>query len=371
MSDITANNMQLAEGCYMIGRRNPDSELQCNTYLRTFHGGGADFHWCVDPGSMMDYDVIRANLLSHIGDFAALKLVSMNHQDPDVTGNLVNFTRENQKLTGLIAEDAWRLVRHLNAAPKELWFANKIEDRILRLPGGQHLQMVPTPFCHFRGAVAFYDAESQILFTGDLFGGLNSPGRTHLYGREDDWPGIAQFHQIYMPTREVVSRSLRMIRALTPAVKVIAPQHGFVLTGDFMHTVMDRLEQLPMGIDLFPDNLDECHLAKYAEVFQEVLAEISRLLGASEFRSLLQHLPREHELASCIRISGDDVRLERHGVRALPLLVDVAAMGRQPVFRAMLKDRVLRGCLDRGIPLPQMGVGVEESGAEPAGYWLG
>jgi eukaryotic-like serine/threonine-protein kinase len=371
MPDIMSTDMQLAEGCYMIGRRNPDSVLQCNTYLRTFHGGGSDFHWCVDPGSMMDYSVVRANLLNRIGEFAALNLVSMNHQDPDVTGNLLNFTRENAKLTGLITEDAWRLVRHLNAIPKELRFANKVENRSLRLPAGQRLQMVPTPFCHFRGAMAFYDLESQVLFTGDLFGGLNAPGRTHLLAQEDDWPGIAQFHQIYMPSREIVARTLRLIRALDPPVKIIAPQHGFVLTGDTMHEVMDRLEQLPMGIDLFPDELDERHHKKYAEVFHEVVGEISHFLGASEVRSLLQHLPQGHELAGCIRITGDEVRLERNGVRALPLLVDVAALGHAPAFRAMLKDRILRGCLERGVPLPQMGVGVEETGAEPSGYWLG
>jgi glyoxylase-like metal-dependent hydrolase (beta-lactamase superfamily II) len=371
MPDTMPTDMQVAEGCYMIGRRNPDSVLQCNTYLRTFHGGGTDFHWCVDPGSMMDYSVIRTNLLHHLGDFAALNLVSMNHQDPDVTGNLLNFTRENPKLTGLIAEDAWRLVRHLNAIPKELWFANKAENRSIRLPGGQRLQMVPTPFCHFRGAVAFYDPESQILFSGDLFGGLNSPGRTHLYAQEDDWAGIAQFHQIYMPTREVVARALRLIRTLDPPVKIIAPQHGFVLTGALMHEFMDRLERLPMGIDMFPDALDERYHNKYAEVFQEIIDEVSRLLGASEVRSILQHLPRDHELADYIRISGDEVRLERNGIRALPLLMDVVAMGQGPAFREMFKDRVLRGCLERSVPLPQMGVGVEETGAEPSGYWLG
>ncbi len=174
-----------------------------------------------------------------------------------------------------------------------------------------------------------------------------------------------------MPTREVVARALRLIRTLDPPVKIIAPQHGFVLIGDLMHEFMDRLEQLPMGIDMLPDALDERHHKKYVEVFQEVIGEITRLLGASEVRSLLRHLPRDHELADYIRITGDEIRLERNGVRALPLLVDVAALGRLPVFRAMLKDRVLRGCLERGIPLPQMGVGVEETGAEPSGYWLG
>jgi hypothetical protein len=233
------------------------------------------------------------------------------------------------------------------------------------------LQMVPTPFCHFRGAVAYYDPESQILFSGDLFGGLNSPARTQLIAQEDDWAGIAQFHQIYMPTRAVVSRAIRLIRSLHPPVKIIAPQHGFVLTGDYMHEVMDRLERLPMGIELFPDELDQRHHQKYAEVFREVIEEASRLLGAAEVRSLLRHLPPDHELASYIHSTADEVRLERNGVRALPLLVDVATLGRAPAFRAILKDRVLRGCLERDVPLPQMGVGVEETGAEPAGYWLG
>ncbi len=371
MPDTTPSDMQVAENCCMIGRRNPGSMLQCNTYLRTFRGGGTTYHWCVDPGSLMDYDVVRANLLQRIGEFAALDLVSMNHQDPDVTGNLLNFTRENPQLTGLIAEDAWRLVRHLNAVPGKLWFANKVPDRSLRLPGGQRLQMVPTPFCHFRGAVAFYDPEIQVLFSGDLFGGLNSPGRVQLYAQEDDWPGIAQFHQIYMPTREVVSRALRQIRALDPPVKIIAPQHGFVLTGDLLHEFMERLERLPMGIDLFPEEQDERHHKEYAEVFRDAIEEASRLLGPAEVRSLLRHLPADHELAQCIRVLGDEVRLERAGVRALPLLVSVVALGRAPVFRAMLKDRVLRGCLERNLPLPQMGVGVEEAGAEPSGYWLG
>lgn len=370
MPDVTPHGMKVVDGCIMIGRRNPDTVLQCNTYLHTFAGKG-NFHWCVDPGSLMDYSVIHSNLIHHIGDVAALNLVSMNHQDPDVTGNLLNFTKENTKLVGLIAEDAWRLVRHLNAIPKELWFANRVAHDMLHLAGGHRIQMVPTPFCHFRGAVAFYDPELQILYSGDLFGGLNSPGRIQLYAQEEDWAGIAQFHQIYMPTREVVSRALQKIRALDPPVKIIAPQHGFVLAGDFMHEVMDRLERLPMGIELLPDSLDEIHHSQYAEVFHEVLEEAARVLGPAELRSLLRHLPPNHELTSYLRVAGDEITLDRNGLRALPLLVELAAMGRSPAFRAHLTDCALRGCLVRGLPLPQMGIGVEESGAEPAGYWFG
>jgi eukaryotic-like serine/threonine-protein kinase len=366
----TASGLQIAEACYMIGRRNPETLLQCNTYLRTFDGGGTGkLNWCADPGSLMDFEVVRSNLLSVVGGFDALDFVSMNHQDPDVTGNLIPFLRENPRLKGLITEDAWRLVRHLNAQPAELWFANRRENRILRLPGGHRLQMVPTPFCHFRGAMAFYDPESQILFSGDLFGGLNAPGQVHIWGREEDWAGIAQFHQIYMPTRQVVSYALRKIRDLKPAVKIIAPQHGFVLRGDFMHQVMERLEKLPMGMDLMPDELESGYDKEYSEVFREVIKEVESLLGMSRLLAILQHLPPNHELSDYIKVSGSEVSLTKNGVRALPLLVDVLTRQHLPALRAQLKDRVLRSCLERGVPLPQMGIGVEEAGA--GGYWFG
>lgn len=364
--------MQVVENCHMIGRRNPESVLQCNTYLRTFQGGGsARLHWCVDPGSQIDYPVIRENLLRRLGEFSALDLISLNHQDPDVTGNLIPFTKENARLAALVTEDSWRLIRHLNAPPQHLWFANRMKRNLLDLPGGHRLQMVPTPFCHFRGAMAFYDLETQVLFSGDLFGGLNVPGRVHLFAQEDDWLGIAQFHQIYMPSREVVSYSVRQIRALDPPVKIIAPQHGFVLAGDFMHQVMDRLDHLAMGMDLLPDELDERYLQGYAEVFQEIVDEAAQRLGRAEVVSLLQHLPADHELAECLRVTDGEVRLLRKGIRALPLLADVLTRHKLPFLRELFKERVLRACLERQVPLPQMGVGVEELGAELAGHWFG
>src|SRR6516164_1935562 len=115
----------IAEDCFMVGRREPTSILQCNTYLRTFRGKGSPMHWCVDPGSRIDYPDIRLHLLDHIGEMTALRMFSINHQDPDVVGNVPEVVRENPRVTGLTSEDTWRLVRHLNAHPKRLVFVNK------------------------------------------------------------------------------------------------------------------------------------------------------------------------------------------------------------------------------------------------------
>jgi eukaryotic-like serine/threonine-protein kinase len=351
----------IAEGCYMIGRRNPDSILQCNTYLRSFERSGkSPIHWCIDSGSQIDFPQVRQHLLEHIGEIQALRMFSINHQDPDVVGNLPTLTRENHRLEGVTSEDVWRLVRHLDVRPRHLYYANKAKDNLIRLSSGQDIRVVPTPFCHFRGAMAFYDPDSQVLFSGDLFGGMNSPGRTQLYGEEADWPGIAQFHQIYMPSRAAVALAIRQIRVLRPTVKVIAPQHGFLLKGEFMHRVMDRLETLPVGIDLLPEELDEKYLEAYNTILHEVLREASAFAGRDAVMETLRRLPADHELRDCLKRSGDDVRLVRRGIRAIALVVDELARGQSLGYRALLQDRVLQGCTRLGAPLAQVGVGVEE-----------
>jgi serine/threonine-protein kinase len=291
-------------------------------------------------------------------------LFSINHQDPDVVGNLPKFVRANPRINGLTSEDTWRLVRHLNVKPKRLFFVNEAKRNTIHLLKGQQIKVVPTPFCHFRGAMALYDPDNRVLFTGDLFGGLNSPGRTQLFGEEDDWRGIAQFHQIYMPTREALVHAIRQIRALKPAVKFIAPQHGFVLQGDFMHEIMDRLEQLPVGLDLLAAEQDERFLPSYEEVFQELIKFASHRVGRDEIFARLRKLPREHELRRLLKISGTQVALRRNGIRVLPLVIDVLSMDQFAGFRSLLKSCVLQGCTQRQIPLPQMGIGLGEADYE-------
>ncbi len=361
MSEMPLWRTPIQEGCFMVSPRYPDSLLQCNTYLRTFESQGrSPLHWCVDPGSRIDYPVIRKRLQEHTGEISAIQLFSVNHQDPDVVGNLTYLTRENPEMAGMMAEDTWRLVRHLNVYPKMLYFSNRVGPKKMTLPVGHRIRAVPTPFCHFRGAVAYYDLESQVLFTGDLFAGLNKPGRVQLYGEEEDWSGIAQFHQIYMPTRAAVAYAIRQIRALRPRVKIIAPQHGFVLKGDFMHQVMERLEKLRVGMDLLPKELDARYLKAYGEVLDEVIAAASAIVGRDTVIERLRKLPRTHALHRYLKIGRNQVNLVRKGIIALPLVVEVLREILQVAdFVALLKSTVLEGCIQRKAPLPQLGVGSE------------
>lgn len=369
MTDPIANDMQVTDGCFMVGKRDPESLLQCNTYLRMFHRKGSpDLNWCVDPGSQIDYPVVRENLLRHVESLAEIDLFSINHQDPDVVGNLPFLTEENDSLIGLATEDTWRLVRHLKAKPKEVHFLTALHAEAVSLPGGNSIRAVPTPFCHFRGAMAFYDPENAVLFSGDLCCGLNEPGRVQLVAEEQDWPGIAVFHQIYMPSRQAVRYAVHQIRGLDPPVKMIAPQHGFVLTGDFMHQCLERLESLPVGLDRLPDELDERYLPQYREILAEVVEQAEAHLGRGKVIERLIGVGEDQELASCLKMDGQRFTLVAKGIRALPMVVEALSAKESVAFRNQLRSTVLNACIERDVPLPPITPGIEGAAG---GEWIG
>ncbi len=367
MSERPYWKVPIREGCFLVGHRDPDSLLHCNTYLRSFAPGShRSAHWCIDPGSQLDFAHVRQHLIDHVGGLHEIRAFSINHQDPDVVGNLPALARENDKLVGLATQDVWRLVRHLGVRPHHLYFAEQAPRGEVRFPGGHPVQAVPTPFCHFRGAMAFYDPESRILFSGDLFGGMSEPGRTHVYGEEADWAGIAQFHQIYMPTGGAVAHAVRLVRALRPRVEVIAPQHGYVLQGGFMESVLGRLESLPVGMDLMHAEMEDRFLPGYRAVVRDLVEAAARQIGWLEVAMRLGDLPAGHELRDYVSVTGTTPTLERHGLRALPLLLRALAHDLPRPVRAAMKSGILTSCTRLGLPLPQIGIGVEEAGAGSA-----
>jgi hypothetical protein len=231
---------------------------------------------------------------------------------------------------------------------------------------------VPTPFCHFRGALAFYDPESRILFSGDLFGGLNQLGRVHLFAEEADWAGIAQFHQIYMPTREALRYAVQQIRSLRPAVEVIAPQHGHVIAGDLVPLFLERMEQLLVGSDLLAIELDDKYAVQYGELVGMLIESARQVVGNEE---VLQRLKaaRNDELRQCLAFVGEDWRVARSPYVCATRVFARLGEHEEPTFVEALRDQVLRFCSEHGVPVPPIGWGIEsrEAGLGARGSGLG
>ena len=335
-SSLTTEPLEVRPGCWMVGYRNPTSLLQCNTYLRVFEEGDTKIV-CIDPGSRQDFAAVKENICRVVGGLEAIDAFTLNHQDPDVVGNSPAFCDANPRINAVVSEDVWRLVQHLDFKPGSVSFANTTKP-IERF--GQRLQIVPTPFCHFRGAIAFYDPEIRTLFSGDLFGGLNQTGRVHLFAEPDDWIGIAQFHQIYMPSRAVLRYAVRQIRALQPAVEVIAPQHGHVIAGDSVAEFLDRMEELLVGHDLFEAELDESYLDLYTDVIRDLFAWMSEAVGNDDAHRRLRPKLVADDIGQILQVKGDDLKVLKDGYSGLAKVFSRFCLGEPPEFQNAMREFV-------------------------------
>src|SRR5262245_17843248 len=342
----------------MVSHRNPASLLQCNTYLRIFPGARHGTSICIDPGSQFDARAIESNIRDLTGS-SGLNAITVNHQDPDVTGNLPALCESNPDATVLLTEDTWRLVQHLLVRPGKLEFPPAFSTRPLTLRGGIAWQPVPTPFCHFRGAMAFYDPELQILFSGDFFGGLNRIGRVQVFAEEADWGGIAQFHQIYMPSREILRYAIRQIRALTPRVKMIAPQHGYVIRGDLVPLFLDRMEQLLVGHDLLAIELDELYGREYRELIALMIKEATIAVGEAHAANWLKKPGFDDEAELQLSQRGEEWHVRSPPYVASARIFRRLTSDKGSLFVNAMRDTVLHFCCENRVPVPAIGWGME------------
>jgi len=81
-----------------------------------------------------------------------------------------------------------------------------------------------------------YDPETRILFSGDLFGSLSF--HQDIMFDERFWDGMKIFHQIYMPSKEALNYAIENARSLQPKPLMIAPQHGGLISGEWVDFVI-------------------------------------------------------------------------------------------------------------------------------------
>ncbi len=363
LPDTPQGPLKVVDDCWMVGHRNPESMLQCNTYIRTFKQFGSKRNVCIDPGSQFDYSVVEGNVSQVIGDMRDVHAMTINHQDPDVAGNAPQFCDANPGIEMIVTEEVWRLLQHAMLKPGKLRFSHGTQA----ISSQQPFQFVPTPFCHFRGAMALYDPEHRILYSGDLFGGLNRLGRVHLLATEEDWNGIAQFHQIYMPSREVLRYAVRQILNLRPKVEIIAPQHGHIITGDLVGLFLERMHELLVGNDLLAQDWDVENLAGYRDTIQRLVQCAEQEQGEVNVTCRINAQEIDDELHTQLQLRSGTVYLEREGYSALAKTFSRLVEGQSTEHVARLRRAVVEACDEYGLPIPPAASGFHETpGAEPA-----
>jgi flavorubredoxin len=340
--------VQIADETYWVGRRE-GSLLERNIYLRVFKGAGHAINLIIDPGPPTDLMVLSQKVVKVIGNLKGVNLVFINHQDPDVAYNAGYLQKMNPNLSVLCSEDTWRLIRFYDLNPKRHLAVESFKNMTVKLATGHILSFVPTPFCHFRGAVMLYDRETRVLFTGDLFGGLSYS--KDLYADESYWEGLKTFHQIYMPVQQALKLAVSNIRALEPPPLMLAPQHGSIIAGEMVDYYLQRLEALPVGLNLL---LESHQKENYIAAMNELLLELSPILGSEKLAAAMRIFQVDGSFPNIISIDPRrgvvDTKVDPQ--TAMDIFVkSISELAPDDV--QLIETAVLKVLLGRNIPLPE------------------
>lgn len=353
--NLSTDVVEIADGVWWVGKR-PEGEIfYANPYLRTFEARGPDdedFHLLIDPGSSKDFSVVQAKVSQVIGGIGNVDSVFINHQDPDVGSSVgLMLGRYTPDAPVVCTEDTWRLVHYYNIPRKQFVPVEKYPDG-MRLPSGDVLVPVPSPFCHFVGAMMLYDPQTRVLFSGDLFGGLTDRKAEGLYADETDWTGMRAFHQIYMPTRTAIQHAIDNIRRLDPPVEIIAPQHGRVIRGKFVEIYMQRLYDLPVGLDVLEDrHASDEELQAWTTVLARIVDIAAGAVGAEAVEKLLEDDPN---LSGHITFQGGEPTVENFGKTSVERAVRLLCAALPHAAANSIKYEAVFASEELGLPTPQL-----------------
>ncbi len=273
---------QLANGIYWLGMRR-DVRLEPNTYLLLLEGHAKTLPLLIDPGGPNVFKIMLQRLQTTLGDIHKLRLIFLSYQCPDVGLNIVHLLKRNPALTIVCTDDVWRLAYSLGIPSAKFRSVESFKDGRMRLPTGHVLRFLAVPFCPSRGACMLYDEQNRILFSGGLFGGVTfTPS---LFATPEHWDGIRMWHQMYIPTQQALKRAVKIVRALKPRPAMIAPQHGAILEEDLIPDVLDKLSDLPVGMDLIQATAIDKLM--YIEAINDVLDTLAEQVGRDVIENLL------------------------------------------------------------------------------------
>lgn len=339
--------VEISHDIYWVGSGSK-TFLSRNCYLRIFKGSGNVANMLIDPGPASDLDDLITKTTKVLGDISKINLVFLNHQDPDVVGNVPYLGKINQRLTVLASEDTWRLVS-LNSPKVGFKAIERFKNLRISLNTQPHhrLQFIPTPFCHFRGACMLYDLESRILFTGDFMGGIAAAG---LEATEANWPGIKAFHQLYMPSNEAIRKAVQKIRELDPPPLMLAPQHGGIIQGALIDEFLNRMEELPVGLDIISSL--EGKFSLLVAALNEIIITFKEMSGEETTRQVLRYFEPDGSYPALVAMSQDGTVTDIKGdpMEVVEALVKVFLRHVDAEQQNILKAKISRSLLEHNLP---------------------
>ncbi len=352
--------VQIARDTWWTGRRNPDSLLQTNIFLRQFKSGQKLINYLFNPGPISDYSVISQKIAAVLDDVSNIHVYNLNQQDAYVTQNVQFIKKANPKAICVTTEGNWRLLAAYDISEKNVKYVNKMKDWRVKLATQHELAYISAPFCPARSTFLTYDLETRVLFCGELFSGILDRKNYSSFWMEDEHlDGILAYHQLHMPASNAIRYVLQAIRQLDPSPLMIAPLYGNLIRGDYVNEVIDHLDNLQVGSDLLHIKSTPEQAAMYLEAANEILESAYEIFSKEK---VTKKLSADDRMQKLCRIEDSQVRhLNHQSGRVLEQMINMIVIGENESLSNQLKSEALKAVVSRKLPPISIGRDTTES----------
>ena len=218
-----------------------ESVFRCNCYLLR----DGDCGIIIDPGSRHHFSQIR-DRVAQIMPPDSLTGMVLCHQDPDVAASMVDWLEINPAMKVFATPRTEVLLPYYGRGDYDYY---DVEENLeYRLPSGGTLSFIPAPFLHFAGAVTTYDSVSKALFSGDIWGAVDTDWKLVIDEFEAHTGKLNLFHTEYMASNLATRGFVHRLDGFS--IDAILPQHGSVIGAKHVTKAIDYLKNLRCGTDI-------------------------------------------------------------------------------------------------------------------------
>ncbi len=314
----------LGAGYHWVGSRQIADQFQCNPYLLVDGEQAILF----DPGSVLDFDQVRANI-ERIIPLDKIEYIVLHHQDPDLASSVPLFEKAGLSFQVATHWRTWSLARFYGIRSQP--YLVDEHRYALKLDSGRVLQFIGTPYLHFPGAIATYDRSAKTLLSSDIFGAFQPTWS--LFAGPDYMEGMLAFHEHYMPSHDILKPVMDLFGALE--ISQILPQHGSIIRED-PKKYIEALSVLDCGRLLGPALRENGKARDFGPALTRLFKRALGIFGSERtaslaaaaglaFESGTQTLAAAGALGVGVWDSTADALLKLEGLKGLALLEPLVA----------------------------------------------
>ncbi|MBN2804193.1 MAG: hypothetical protein JXR91_13950, partial [Deltaproteobacteria bacterium] len=324
--------VKIADNTYFVGVRN-NTRIENNSYLRIFKGNNTKISLLIDPGSSAGFDKIKSNISEVIGSIENLNYIFLTDHDSVSLGNLAKIQELNPSVITICSEDTWLHASSLGHGSSNKYISiQSVPGNQLMFNTGHAVQFIKADFCHSRGSAMMFDPENATLFSGSLFSGTATT--KELFCNNDCLLGINLYHQLYMPGRRALMRTIKNVENLTIPPKLLAPRHGTIIRHENIKMITEQIASLRIGSDLLEYNERN---PKTLTIANKIVTEYGRITGKKPSVELIEKIQPDHNTIFDVQEPGRIVGFRVDGLRAIESMIYQAEQSITPELVSQLK----------------------------------